>query len=90
MTSISLILGISALAVSIAGLVVGCIALSAVIGLKNSTHQVTWKEIEPAKEADDPFQVEEEPIAEMNPNKRIKTEEEDLVDLDDPAITSGF
>lgn len=89
MNSITLILGISALAVSIAGLVIGCLALSAVIGLKNSTHQVTWKEIEPAK-AEDPFQVEEEPIAEMNPNKRIKTEEEDLVDLDDPAITSGF
>ena len=61
---------------STVALIIGCVALTFVIGVKNSTHQVVWKEADPHKN-DDPFtedeedfEIQSEPIE--NPNKRIK------------------
>lgn len=91
---INTVLAVSAISVSIAALVIGSAALAFVIGLSRSTHQVVWKEASPQKDEVDPFQVEDEEPTEFfhNPNKRIKkeTEDEDLVDLTDPSVSSGF
>jgi hypothetical protein len=92
MTSVVLGIGIAALILAILALVAGGAALAYVVGMKNSTHQVVWKDVEPPKETedDDPF-IYDPPI-DANPNKKIKTkpkEDDDLVDLDDPAVTSN-
>jgi hypothetical protein len=106
MNTMTLVLSIVAIVLSIIALIIGCAALAFVIGLKNSTHQVVWKEAEVPK-SDDPFQMddeefENESIEEIaNPNKRQKPFEkfenaelvktgEELHDLDDPGVSSNF
>ena len=96
---INTLLIVSTLAIlfSLIALIVSVVSLAFVIGLKNSTHQVVWKPVDEPKD-DDPFDFnnnlypEDEEL--VNPNKRIKKEvkedEEDLVDLTDPTVTSGF
>lgn len=67
------------------------IALILVYGMKNSTHQVVWKNVTPPEENTDPFAGEhdEEEVGE-NPNKKIKKSKvDDDVDLSDPTITSN-
>lgn len=92
MSSLVLGIGIAALIIGTLALIAGGAALAIVIGLKNSTHQVVWKPLEPEKH-EDPFteEAEEEELTE-NPNKRIKrqNDEEDFADLDDPTVTSNF
>lgn len=80
MFNILLVLAIVATIVSIAALVVGSVALAIVIGVKNSTHQVVFKEVNPPNlQSHDPFEgtVEDLNVSEsevVNPNKRIKKE----------------
>lgn len=78
MFNILLVLAIVATIVSIAALVVGSVALAIVIGVKNSTHQVVFKEMTPPNVSVDPFEaaLDEEPEAQpsINPNKRMKKE----------------
>jgi hypothetical protein len=89
------VLSILSILTAIPALTVACVALAYVIGLKNSTHQVVWKPVDPAEA--DPFtaQAEEEEETEEfkpyeNPNKRIKpAAEEDFADLSDPSVTSN-
>lgn len=92
----SLVLGVSiaALIIAILGLIVGAGALILVLAMKNSTHQVVWKPLEPESQPD-PFTAEEEDEEEIeNPNKRIKgkakNDQEDFADLDDPTVSSNF
>lgn len=102
--SILIALIIVAIVVSLAALIVGCFALCFVIGLKNSTHQVVFKEMNPPAEVPlDPFSIEEKEVEHetVNPNKRIKPfekfenaelvkTEEEFADLDDPGVSSNF
>jgi len=94
MTSEMIVTIIAIVAVIVGGvaLTVGTIALSLVIGIKNSTHQVIWKPLEEPKtpeevEDEDPFIYSEA----ENPNKKIKPkdDEEDFADLSDPSVTSN-
>lgn len=99
-SSILIALIITAILLSLAALIIGCVALTFIIGVKNSTHQVVWKEADPAKNVD-PFadEIDEvETVETMNPNTRfkkfenadaLKTEDE-FRDLDDPSISSNF
>ncbi|MBA3754831.1 MAG: hypothetical protein H0X02_00750 [Nitrosomonas sp.] len=94
--SIELITAIVALIIGGAALTVASTALAFIIGLKNSTHQVVWKPLEPEKvEADDSFstEIQEDAVVLNNPNKRfknvIKKDEEPFADVSDPAVTSN-
>lgn len=101
MLNVLVIVSVVAILFALVALVVGCIALSIVVGVKNSTHQVVWKSLEPEKL--DPFgeidgDEDEEIDQNVNPNKRFKKfenaelekTEEEFADLDDPGITSNF
>jgi hypothetical protein len=96
------VLGIVSILFSLTALIVGTAALAMVIGLKNSTHQVVWKPLEPPKDEDpfaailgeEPDEVELEGLhPSLNPNKRKKKEEskpaEEFADLDDPSVSSN-
>lgn len=92
----TLLMVVAALALFIAAVafVMATIALILVYGMKNSTHQVVWKNVTPPEENNDPFAVdrEEEEVGE-NPNKKLnktkKVKAEDDVDLSDPTVTSN-
>lgn len=100
MFNILIVLSIVATLFSLAALTVGCVALAFVIGLKNSTHNVVWKEA-PAQV--DPFAVEaeredEEPEVDTSINKRfkkfaneeLKPADAPFIDMEDPANVSNF
>jgi hypothetical protein len=99
MVNILIGLTVAAIVIAFAGLIVGTVALAFVIGVKNSTHTVSWKE---APTMADPFaaeQAESEPEVLENVNKRYKKfsndelkpqPETDLVDLDSPEVVSNF
>lgn len=100
MLNVLLVISLVAAVLATVALIIGCTALAFVIGVKNSTHQVVWKEAEPLKN-DDPFadeEVEIETVETDNPNKRFKKfENAELLktettfrDLDDPGVTSNF
>lgn len=77
-----------AFAISCIGALAGFTAIALVVGLKNSTHSIQWKEV-PVEKVEDPFAVEEEEIdMTKNPNKRLKIVEE-FADLDNPEETSN-
>lgn len=80
-----------AFALSVIGCLAGFTAIAIVVGLKNSTHSIQWKEITPSPESLDPFaEVEEETDLTSNPNKRLKiVEKEPFADLDNPEVTSN-
>jgi hypothetical protein len=89
MNNFYIIISCLAILFSLVALGVGVAALALVIGLKNSTHQVVWKPIEPEEKQEDPFVSFDEEIKDMeNPNKRIP-KEEPFADLSDPAVTSN-
>lgn len=92
----SILLSITAFALSLWAAIM-------VVGLKNSTHQVVWKPVEPTSPVDLFSEHNEEFEEELmeNPNKRIKpfkpfenpdltVKEKDIADLEDPAISSNF
>lgn len=100
MTSVVLGIGVAALILATIALVVGGLSLAFVVGLKNSTHNVVWKDVAPntlggsgeeaEEESEDPFVYSPE----ENPNKKIKAktienDEEDFADLSDPSVTSN-
>lgn len=86
--AIVMALSIAAITLSTVALVIGGAALAFVIGVKNSTHQVVWKPVEPTTlEAESDEDEEEEEIPAVNPNKRVVREE--LHDLDDPKESSN-
>lgn len=98
MLNILFILSIVATLVSIAALLIGCVALAFVVGLKNSTHNVVWKA---APVSSDPFAGEEkeddeEITAEINKrfkkhaNEELKPADAPFVDMDDATVTSNF
>lgn len=106
MINMLLVLSIVAILVATAALIVGSMALASVIGLKNSTHQVVWKEAGPKVSAD-PFEapdLEDEPEEMLvNPNKKIPKEnftkfsneelnqkDTSFSDLDSPEVSSNF
>lgn len=99
MIDVSLAFSITALLFAVVALTIGCIGLSVIVGLKNSTHKIQVYDPATNKVANlgEDFN-DEEPEAEMvNPNKRkvvqqdfvpfsnpeVK-EEEPFIDLDDP------
>ncbi len=97
--SISLSVSIAAVALGSIALLIATVALALIIGLKNSTHQVVWKPMEP-KEMEDPFAKEEvefpdlsELVGQQNPNKKfnneIPVEEEPFNDPTDVFETSN-
>lgn len=99
MLNVLVIVSIVAILFALVALIVACVSLAFVIGVKNSTHQVVWKSAEP--ESIDPFTAEEDDLPTIqneNPNKRFKKfenaelskTEEEFADLDDPGITSNF
>jgi Trk-type K+ transport system membrane component len=94
MTEALIVVSAVALVLATISLAAGVAALSMVIGIKNSTHQVVWKPVEEV--SPDPFidsLVEEtmEPVLGENPNKRkARTVEEAFADMDDPTISSNF
>lgn len=75
----------TAIVIGSIALLLSCVSISLIMGIKNSTHQVVWKELEPKVE-EDAFHYEETP-PEFNPNKRMKKEE--FTDLNDPAETAN-
>jgi len=92
--SIEMIIALVALIVGGAGLIVGSFALALIVGVKNSTHQVLWKNVEPPaekEEEDDPFIYGPPLEQEENPNKKLKNknDDEDFADLSDPEVTSN-
>jgi hypothetical protein len=83
-------------------ILLSCVAIAVVVGLKNSTHRIEWKTLDTAN-AESPEESEdmdEEGMMEENPNKRrLKNapfapfpdppkEEEPFFDEDDPNNTS--
>lgn len=93
MDSLSLGIAIAGLIIGIFALAIGATSLIYVVGIKNSTHQITWKEVTPnTTPAQAESEVEEEsfdPFNGLNPNKRQKPDE-DFADLDDPTTQSNF
>jgi hypothetical protein len=90
-TNFTFIFSFLSILFSLAALIIGCVALSFVIGLKNSTHQVVFKPVDETKEMDPFFPEVEEKAEDLlgeNPNKRIK-KEESFADLSDPNVTSN-
>lgn len=91
MSSAVLIIAGVAFALSVIACIAGFTAIALVVGLKNSTHSIQWKEVTPAAEASvDPFDVVEEEDIDLtkNPNKRLKIVEE-FADLDNPEVSSN-
>lgn len=98
MSETLIIISALALILAVIALIVALAALAFIIGVKNSTHQVVWKPVEPAESQDDPFSTgspdEDETEFDENPNKRFKKftndvkTEEPFVDLDDPSEVS--
>jgi hypothetical protein len=94
-----IVLSLFAFTFSLVSLVLSCIGLSVIVGLKNSTHKVEWKTYDPFKEADAELAEPELPL--VNPNKiknnlkisdpfpPVAVEEEPFIDLDDPNQTSN-
>lgn len=78
---------LTALIFSVVALIIGCISLSLIVGLKNSTHKIQMF---------DPFTNEVSDIGEEAgvPSKKYdnstKEDEEPFVDLDDPNIMSTW
>lgn len=90
MSNAAFIIAGVAFALSVIGCLAGFTAITIVVGLKNSTHSIQWKEIDTAKPID-PFEVEEEEVdMTVNPNKRLKVvKDETFADLDNPEVTSN-
>jgi hypothetical protein len=78
-------IAIASVIIASIALLISCVSLCLFIGIKNSTHQVVWKEVEPKNEVDDLF---EDAIEEQNPNKRVKREEP-FYDPTDPTETAN-
>lgn len=95
MSEVVVILSALAIILSAIALVVGCVGLSIIVGVKNSTHQVVWKEA--PTDAFNPLvsdDITEETEFNFNPNKREKTSKmemaDEFADLTDPSVTSAF
>lgn len=90
MNEASFIVGACAFAMACISAFAGFTAIALVIGLKNSTHSIQWKEV-PTAPVEDPFQIEEEEaVLSQNPNKRMKlVEKEEFADLDNPEVISN-
>lgn len=95
MNEVAIILSTLAVCLSVIALVMGCIAVSICVGLKNSTHTIQWKTL------DNPFQEEAEellgdPMSEGTepgptnraPKKRVNPE--DYAFMDDVTDQSNF
>lgn len=87
-------IGLAAFVVGTLALIVAIVGLVLALAMKFSTHQVTWKTLDEG-EREDPFEeaLNFEGPEELgaNPNKKgYIPEDDDLVDLDDPSVTSGF
>jgi hypothetical protein len=98
MNEVAIIISALAICLSTVALIVGCIAISICVGLKNSTHTIQWKTL------DNPFKDEAEellnetdpelnggdPFAE-NPLRRKKEKEpEDFSFMEDVSEHSNF
>jgi arylsulfatase A-like enzyme len=90
-------IALSALIMASIAAMAAFVSISLVVGLKNSTHQVVWKQMEePKVDSFDPFATgEEEKEFGENPNKRHSTnttanDQEDFADLDNPEVSSNF
>lgn len=91
MSSAGFIIAGVAFALSVIAAAAAFTAIAIVVGLKNSTHSIQWKEIEEDAVLD-PFTPLEEEEVDMakNPNKRLKiVEKEEFADLDSPEVTSN-
>lgn len=100
MDNLSLVLSSVALLIGVFAFACSCVAISFIVGLKNSTHKIEWKTYDPDRDSPSEEEgVEEDigiPMMEENPNKRIKRnepfapfpsepkEEEPFFDEDDP------
>lgn len=92
MNEVSFIISGVAFALACIGAAAGFTAIALVIGLKNSTHSIQWKEVEPP--VVDPFAAVEDVETELdltkNPNKRMKiVPKEEFADLDNPEVSSN-
>lgn len=88
-----LIVGILAILFSLIALIVGCIAISICVGLKNSTHTIQWKPLD-FKEVEDPLKefMDDELVPEENPLKKKKKpkDPEDFAFMEDVTDQSNF
>lgn len=104
MDNLSLVLSCVGLAIGLLAFTCSCVAISFIVGLKNSTHKIEWKTWSPTG-AESPSEEEEEDdefegMLEENPNKRRvrnepftpfpepPKEEEPFFDEEDPNNTS--
>lgn len=93
---VELSLAIVAVIIAGVGLTIGSTALAIVIGIKNSTHQIVWKDqVPPTKDDVDPFgesfELSGDDQEYENPNKKLKKQEkkEDEVHPDLEDMTSA-
>lgn len=99
MTDILSVLLLCTIPLSCIAILLSCICISIVVGLKNSTHKIEWKTYEPTPDYEKEAEEFSTPILkEENPNKRIKdnppfnpypkeledADEDDFFDEEDP------
>lgn len=82
MDNLSLVLSCVALSIGLIAFTCSCLAISFIVGLKNSTHKIEWKTYNPYDEDETPRKKTDEPEEELdgeammvNPNKRIPRQE---------------
>lgn len=77
MDNLSLVIGCVGLGIGLIAFACSCVAISFIVGLKNSTHRIEWKTLDTHQEIeeDEDDELDGEPLMEVNPNKRIKRNE---------------
>lgn len=93
MNETAIILSTLAICFSGIALIMGCIAISICVGLKNSTHTIQWKTLDnPFTNDPDPLSEEADELIKENPLrvKKKKPEPEDFPFMDDIADQSNF
>lgn len=101
MTDLMSALVLMTIPLSCIAILLSCIGLAIIVGLKNSTHKIEWKTLEPVKEEQEEFtELDGEPMMVTNPNKKISRlqpfepfppppkEEEPFFDEEDPNNVS--
>lgn len=104
MDNLATVIACVGLLLGMAAFVCSCVAISFIVGLKNSTHRIEWKTFDPhgnkSQEDEPEEEIDGEAMILDNPNKRVKKNkpftpyppesktEEPFFDEEDPNNTS--